>query len=261
MCFMYDLFQSTPAQGHNGFGWDYVEVSSYFISIRAPHSVRAFVPLAKRRVVQRSVQGYRARRRDFNLCSAQHPSVRGAHEAARCSAFGRCIFCVKWMMVFQSTLPMKRIIIYNTAMLFTERRARHAFGRCIFCVKWMMVFQSTLLMKKTTIRAARTPMSGALSIHAFRENHVMAYTAASFAAPRSSGKCDFNPRSPRRFPGLQRSPLRAPDFPQHSQRRRGQRVKQQRIERRAYRALKRHAREEFLGQHSNHRVGRGIEQP
>lgn len=72
-------------------------------------------------------------------------------------------------------------------MLFTERRARHAFGRCIFCVKWMMVFQSTLLMKKTTIRAARTPMSGEISIHAFRENHVMAYTAASFAAPRSSG--------------------------------------------------------------------------
>ena len=129
MCFVYDLFQSTPAQGHNGFGWDYVEVSSYFISIRAPHSVRAFVPLAKRRVVLRSVQGYRARRRDFNPCSAQRPSARGAHEAARCSAFARCIFCVKWMMVFQSTLPMKRIIIYNTAMLFTERRARHAFGR------------------------------------------------------------------------------------------------------------------------------------
>lgn len=36
---------------------------------------------------------------------------------------------------FQSTLPMKRIIIYNTAMLFTERRARHAFGRYASRVK------------------------------------------------------------------------------------------------------------------------------
>ena len=33
-------------------------------------------------------------------------------------------------------------------------------------------------MKKTTIRAARMPMSGVLSIHALRENHFTPYTAA-----------------------------------------------------------------------------------